>query len=562
MQKLITKHNWTTNNSNNNELNHNNNNILKGNEALITNIIACISVGDIVRSLLGPKSRDKLIVNQYGETVITNDGVTVLKSIKLEHPISRMMVELSSCMDDQNGDGTTSVVVLCSLLLRKSLQLLKGSVSGFNLSSGIHPIKIISGYLNASKIALKTITDLSMKFDIDTNEGRNILEQTCKTTLSSKLVSHTYPILSKLAVESILMARKSINQQQQKQTNKTLSTKTVNIISIPGGLVEQSIVTSSFAIKHSFLNFEPPRNQPIKLVFINFSFLQTKISSNYNVGIIGTDVESILKEEETSIKSIVVSLKRLGVSVVGMEEDLMDSSNRTTQLVLSLFTKAKISVLKPFSNSMIKQLSESLNIYSFSDPLQFKSNSSDIQSKLSTFKSIKQEKIDGETVIFFDPDDSLSQQLPTILLRGSTTMELEETERALHDSLCILRNLIRNPIVVPGGGAFEIESAIQIRKVCSSLGTIESMPMIVFAEALEEIAEVLCYNAGLDHLNMVMQLKNIHKNNPTNFSMGIDLITESICNMFERGVLETLSNKLSQISMATEIVISILKIDE
>ncbi|KAK5584340.1 hypothetical protein RB653_005949 [Dictyostelium firmibasis] len=565
---------YIENDNNNNNNNNNEEPSLEGKDAIFSNIIACISIGDIMKSLLGPKSRDKLIVNKYNEIIVSNDGYTVLKSIQLEHPCSKMMVELSFSMDDQNGDGTTSVVVLSSFLLRKSLKLLNGSSTNNNNNSNsgggsIHPIKIINGFVRASKIAIESIINQSKSFDINTDQGKNLMMQTCKTTLNSKLISHTNPILSKLAIDSILMIS---------NLKGSISTESINIISIQGESVEKSTIHPYFILPHTlitpFYSNSNNSNGDFKFLFLNISFSNSGTTDNKNLVI-----EENINREESNIKSIVISLKKKGISMIGILEDLNIPNSNISNLLLSYLVKAKISVLKPFSFERMKSLSNKLNI-----PIIFDKSEIIKLENLKTFKSIKYQTINNENLIHFENHITQSNHdsdfqnekiiLPTIILRGTTIMELKETGRALHDALCVLRNLVRNPIVVPGGSACEIEASKKINGFFNNsiannnnnnVNRDELLAMISFAESLEEISETLCQNSGIDnHLEVVLKLKQIHLENKTNDSknVGIDLKVNSIGDMFNYGVLETLSNKLAQITMATEIVTSILKIDE
>ncbi|EFA82220.1 Coatamer protein [Heterostelium album PN500] len=584
----LLKYNWNhVNHDDNANLNNNNNNNniegkqgnydrnkhrLAGNDAIFS---TCVAVGDIMRSLLGPRSRDKLLVNQFGEIIITNDGVTVMKSMNLEHPAAKMMVELSSSMDDQNGDGTTSVVLLASLLLRKSLSLIQGSANSsststnnnlFMITSPMHPIRIIHSFMKSSKIALQSINDISTVVDIDSDRGRDILLNTAKTTLNSKLISHLSPTLANLSVDAILMAKKRYGD--------SMTTQSINIFGVTGGLQSESIITQSMIFNYTFLNqlFDPPtKQQSHKLALLNISFTKPRLMSSTTEFEYNSDhfnMTNLVQEEESAIKSVVVALKRASVTIVVMAEQL-DSQSSLSNLALSYFSKAKISVLKPLSRSELNTFSERIGCrYIFSDLQQLKDKN--INDRLVTFKSISQRKIANEYLLFFEPpdvDDVSSQNknsAPTIILMGSTSIELEESKRALHDALCVLRNLVRDRSVVPGGGACEAHAAMNIRMHAKQLSSPqEACAMMAFADALEEIPETLCFNAGLNHLQSLRSLKSSHLSNPDNNKFnGINLKSGEITNMFECGVLETTSNKISQISMANEIVTSILKIDE
>ncbi|KAF2078332.1 hypothetical protein CYY_000316 [Polysphondylium violaceum] len=556
MERLVLDNNW--------KIIINDKENIKGDHALYSNILACLSVGETMKSLLGPKSRDKLIINQYGEIIITNDGITVLKSMNLIHPVSRMMVELSKSMDDQNGDGTTSVVVLCSLLLKKSLSLLKGdSLSNFNISRGIHPIRIMRGFIKASKISIDTIKKISKRFDINSDQGKEILLQVSTTTLNSKLVSHIYPNLPKLAVDSILLAYKF--------SKSNLTTQSVNIVGVSSGSMEDSKILPYFLLPHSLITpFYPKQSnsKEFNIVLLDLLFLNNNNNNSKDITesfqnneiIIKNDkdIESLIQEQESKVKSLVITLKKFGISIVGVG----GNDGTLAPLVRSYFNKAKISVFKPFDRDEFTNLSDRLGISILSDISNLSLNTT--SSFIGKFKNIKQEIIQSRELYHFEPLDTISTP-PTIILYGSTDIELQETKRALHDSLCVLRNLIRDPVVVPGGGACEIQCCNVILSTIAN-ENIDGLEMIVltaFTEALEEIAQILYQNSGIEnHLELILKLKDYHRVNESNASFGIDLRTETMGDMYDLGVLETCSNKLSQISMVTEIVSSILKIDE
>ncbi|KYQ99922.1 Coatamer protein [Tieghemostelium lacteum] len=559
-EKLVLDYNWDID-SNKKQQPNSDNIIYKGYDALYSNILACISIGDIMKSLLGPKSRDKLIVDQFDQVLISNDG-------KIEHPASKMMVELSMSMDEQNGDGTTSVIVLCTYLLRKSLRLLKGN--GFNTKlNGIHPIQIVNGFLRTSKIVLDTIHNLSNRFIVDSEQGRDILLKVCQTTLNSKLVSHTCPILSNFSVELMMILFKSLKNQDNNNNNNNnnndsqddninISTNNINIIDFDGGFIENSRVSKSFIIKSEFVNQFYQSTSPYKVVFLKLPQLirpkemQTisyQLNSNFNI-------ETILLQEENKIKSLVVKLKKNGINLIAIEDDLSSFGN-LLNLFVTFLNKAKISLLKPLSSTEFKRISKLLRIPIIVDINQ-------LTLKPQTFQSISTEVLDNQHSIVLFQDVSITS--PSIILYGSTTVELEESKRALHDSLCVLRNLIRSPIIVPGGGACEIEASIKIQEYLNTqkgISTVESNIMLAYSESLEEYVGTLCTNSGLDHLDIIHKLKQHHKSPlPDSYFYGIDLNTEKIQNMTQIGIIEPLSNKLSQISLSTEILISILKIDE
>ncbi|EGG16641.1 Coatamer protein [Cavenderia fasciculata] len=524
---------------------------------------SCLAVGDVMSSLLGPKSRDKLLVNQYGEIIVTNDGITLLNSINVEHPACRMMVELSKSMDDQNGDGTTSVVILASLLLRKALKLFEGKYYNTNTLGTstttigrISPMRIIKGFMMASKVAIDTINRLSIPFDLKSDIAKRYMLETANTTLNSKLLSHLYPTLASLAVDSIAMAASSLGSgSNNNNNNRTLTVSMIRVLSIQGASINDSFVTND-------------RDQ--------------SFGDEYSL-------RTIVDQQESQIKSMVVLLKRLGVTMLFIQDQSSSGDISISNMALSYFEKAKITVISPLSKEIIDGICEELNIISFSDIQELKSVSA--SSRLVQFESCQYDTIhhnnsNGSTQLLFlknrqsIPDNGNNNNnnnntlvaLPTIILRGTSAIELEETERALHDALCVLCNLTRRPIVVPGGGACEIASSVDIihsidQKRQTSIGggictDIEYTSMLAFSEALEEIPVVLCKNAGADLL-LVERLKVLHrqqiKENQKCF-MGLDLVSkldinndqeeeeQIICDMINSGILETLSNKLSQIT--------------
>eukprot|EP01112_Ceratiomyxa_fruticulosa_P012552 TRINITY_DN3481_c0_g2_i1.p1 TRINITY_DN3481_c0_g2~~TRINITY_DN3481_c0_g2_i1.p1 ORF type:complete len:428 (-),score=72.78 TRINITY_DN3481_c0_g2_i1:57-1340(-) len=379
----------------------------QGRETLVSNIIACRSISQMVKSLLGPVSMEKMIfyppkrgaLLTNDDFIITNDGFTVLSCINVENPAARLLIQLSRGVDLEYGDGTTSVTILAGSVLGKALSLLE---------SGVDPMTIIRAFTKGLKIAEKIATEHSIKFDPHSEDGFNYLHSAAKTSLGSKMVSRSSPLLSEIVVKSVL---------------KCNTMTEPHVVCVDGGLMTDSHLLEGFLLCGNFLNQPKASHSNIALIQFPLTKPQPKNGMGYDV-VVGsaTDVDRILREEESYIKSMVVSLKKLGVDILGIQNDIVHNPLPAT--ALSLLTRAKITVLPLLERSDFNLLKFLTGAKIFTAPeMVTKENSKEFLGKVEG--NIQLYPIDNQNYLFFP-----SRKFSTVVLRGGSNSILAEMKRS------------------------------------------------------------------------------------------------------------------------------------
>ncbi|KAG8228298.1 hypothetical protein J437_LFUL007016 [Ladona fulva] len=499
-----------------------------------SNIAAAKAVADAIRTSLGPRGMDKMIQAANGEVTITNDGATILKQMNLGHPAAKMLVELSKSQDIEAGDGTTSVVVVAGSLLEAAEKLLQ---------RGIHPSNISDAFQRAAIKSVEILKSMSMPLDLCDKES---LVKSASTALNSKVVSQQSSLLAPLAVEAVM---KVIDPA--KDSNVDL--KDIKIIKKLGGTVEDTELIEGLVFTHSGAGTNyPKRIEKAKVALIQFCISPPKTDMDHNVVVSDyAAMDRVLKEERAYILNIVKQIKKSGCNVLLVQKSILRDA--VSDLALHFLDKIKVMVVKDIEREDIEFVTKTLNcrpIASLDHFLPEYFGTAEMVEEITTGSS-KLIKITG----IVNPGRTV-----TVLVRGSNKLVLEEADRSLHDALCVIRCLVKQKALIAGGGAPETELALQLASYAQTITGVDAYCFRAYANALEVIPSTLAENAGLNPIATVTELRNRHAQGEV--TAGINVRKGAVTNILEENVVQPLLVSVSAITLASETVRSILKIDD
>ena len=433
---------------------------------------------------------DKMLVSKDGDVTVTNDGATIVENMSIEHPIAKLLVELSKSQDDESGDGTTGVVVLAGALLEQAQKL---------LDKGIHPLKIIEGFDKACEYALEHLDNISTEINL-TENNNEFLKKAAKTALCSKVVSKYQSQFAEIAVNAILsvadLERKDVNFDMIKVEGK-----------VGGNLGETQLISGIVIDKEMSHPQMAKIIEDAKICILNIPFEPPKPKSKYNIDIKSAeDYKKLYETEQNYFKTMVKNVKATGGRIIN--------------------------------------------------------NFSDIKKeKLGSARVIKEINIGTKNQKMIVIEDCPKKKAITILVRGGSTMIVDEAKRCLHDALCVVRNMLKNPKIVYGGGATEVSCSLYVAEKADNTKTIDQYAIRAFAEALEVIPISLAENSGYNGIEYLANIKAKQKKE-NNHCYGVDCSKEGTMNMMTQGVYEGYNAKRQQIQLATQVCKMILKIDD
>jgi len=501
----------------------------KGREAQKRLILAAKIVADIVKSSLGPKGMDKMLVDSLGDVVITNDGATMLKEMEVEHPAAKIMVELAKAQDAEVGDGTTSVVVLAGALLDKADEL---------IDKDVHPTIIIDGYKKAAEKALETLNKIAKKVDPNDKE---LLKKIASTAMGSKLVATDKEYLAELAVEAILTVKEEVDGRVKVDVDD------VKIEKKPGGSIRDTQLIRGIVLDKEVVHSGmPKRIEKAKIALINAPLEIEKTEFDARINITSPEqMRLFLEEENKMLKEMVDKIKSVGANVVFCQKGIDDIAQH-------YLAKARILAARRIKQSDMEKLAKATGA-------RIITNLEDLsEADLGEAELVEERKVEEDKMIFVE--GCKNPRSVTILIRGGSERVVDEAERSLHDALCVVRDVLIKPAIVAGGGAPEAEAARVIRKWASSLSGREQLAAEKFAEALEAIPLTLAENAGLDTIDIEVELKARHANDEV--WAGVNVYTGKVEDMMKNEVLEPLLVNEQIIKSATEAAAMILRIHE
>lgn len=500
------------------------------------NISAACAIADAVRTSLGPKGMDKMISTPTGDVIITNDGATILNTMQALQPAAKMLVELSKSQDSAAGDGTTTVVVVAGSLLKHSLSL---------LSHGVHPTVVSDSLHKLSLRAVDVLTAMAVPLELS---DRDSLVKSAATSLNSKVVSQYSSLLAPLAVDAVL----SVVDPDKPDL---VDLRDVKIVKKLGGTVDDTHLVRGlvFDKKVSRSGGGPTRVDNAKIAVIQFQISPPKTDIEQSIVVSDySQMDRILKEERNYILSIIKKIRATGCNVLLIQKSILRDA--VTDLSLHYLAKAKILVIKDVERDEIEFITKTLNCLPIANIEHFR------EEKLGFADCVEEVSLgDGGKIVQITGIKDMGRTT-TVLVRGSNQLVLDEAERSLHDALCVVRCLVKKQFLIAGGGAPEIEMSRQLGAWAKVLQGMESYCVREFAEALEVIPYTLAENAGLDPISIVTELRNRHAQGEIN--AGINVRKGQITNILEENVVQPLLVSTSAITLATECVRMILKIDD
>ncbi|MFH1013075.1 MAG: thermosome subunit beta [Thermoplasmatota archaeon] len=501
----------------------------KGKNAQSNNIAAAVAIADTVKSTLGPKGMDKMLVDSSGDIIITNDGATILKEIEVEHPAAKMIVEVAKTQDEECGDGTTTAVILTGELLRQAQNL---------LDQKIHPTVINFGYKLASKKAVETLEKIASTLKIDDTKT---LEQIAITSMASKSARSSKEYLAHIVVEAVTSVLEKENQKI------IVDLDNVQIQKKTGASIEQTeMIKGTILDKQRSHQGMPERIKNAKIALINAAFEIKKTEVDAKIQIKDpTQLQMFLDEEERMITHMVDRVKKSGATVVFCEKAIDDIAEH-------FLAKNGIYAIASVKESDMQKLAKATGA-------RIVANFEDFSASDLGFSGLVEErKIGDEKMTFIS--ECKNPRAVSILLRGGTDHVVDEVERAVHDALSVVKLAVEDQKITAGGGASAAELALCLREYSLTVGGREQMAIEAFAIALEVIPKTLAENAGFDPIDVMLEMRSAHKKGMK--YAGVNAETGKTDDMMKAHVVEPLRVSRQQILSASEAARMILRIDD
>ena len=501
----------------------------KGNQAQRNNITAAKTIAEIVRTSLGPRGMDKMLVNNLGDVTITNDGATILKEMDIQHPAAKMMVEISKATDNEVGDGTTSTVVLAGSLLSKAEEL---------ISKGVHSTVIVDGYRMASEKAIEILKNASTKVD---PEDRQMLGKIARTSMASKLVSVNSEPLSKIVVDAVIaVAEKADGHYKVDIDNIKIEKKA-------GGSIEDTKLIQGIVLDKEVVHGAmPKRIEEAKIALLNAALEIEKPEMSAEIRISEPQqMHMFLEEENRMLKSMVDKISASGANVLLCQKGIDD-------LAQHYLAKEGILAVRRVKESDMNNLAKATGgrVLSNIDELS--------ADDLGYAKLVEERKVETDKWVFVE--GCKNPKALSILIRGGSQRVVDEAERSVHDAIMAVKDVVEYPYVTVGAGAPEVYISQKVREWSASLSGRSQLAVERFADSVEEIAIALAENAGMDPLDTQTQLRA--KAALAKPKYGVDVINGKVTDMAAKDVYEPLKVKEQIISAATEVSSMILRIDD
>lgn len=496
----------------------------RGRSAQKNNIMAAKAVGGAVASTLGPRGRDKLLVDNLGDVLITNDGATVLEELDVQHPAAKMIVQVAKVVDEQTGDGTTSSVILASELLSKADELLEKK---------IHPSVIVESYKKAADKAIELLAEISKKSESDDD-----LIKIASTAMNSKAVSGNKEYLSKLVVE----AAKAVYEKEKNSADLDR----INIIQKHGKSLKDTELIKGVVIDKEVVHSRMPKKiEGAKIVLLNLSLENKKTEFTSKIHIdSANDMSAFLDQEEAIIKEMVDKVINSGANVVFCQKGIDDLAQHfLAKKGILAARRVKKSDMERIAKSTGARIVTTLEDLSADD--------------IGTCGKVEEQKIGDEKLIFVR--DAPKNAAVAIIIRGANKYFTDEAERALHDSLCVVRNTLEDGLYVPGGGATEMFLSEKLKEFSKEFSGREQLAVLAFAESLEAIPKTLAENAGLNAMDIILSIRAAQ--NP-NIGVNVLDMENHVQNTLEAGIVEPIRSKKQIIRSASEAAELILRIDD
>ncbi|KAJ5835771.1 Chaperone tailless complex polypeptide 1 [Penicillium robsamsonii] len=502
-----------------------------GTEAVKSHIVAAKTVASIVKSSLGPRGLDKILISADGDITVTNDGATILGQMEITNNVAKLLVELSQSQDEEIGDGTTGVVVLAAAMLEQASDL---------IDKGIHPIRIADGYDQACEIAVAELDRISDEITFSSDDTTNLLK-VAKTSLGSKIVSKSHDQFAKIAVDAVL----SVADFERKDVDFEL----IKVDGKVGGSLEDSLLVHGVIVDKDFSHPQMPDEvRDAKLAILTCPFEPPKPKTKHKLDI--TSVEEFKKlqdYEKEKFTEMIQQLKDSGANLVICQWGFDDEANH-------LLLQNDLPAVRWVGGPEIELIAIATNgriVPRFEDLTSDKLGSAGVVREMS-FGTTREKML----VI----EECANTRAVTIFVRGSNKMIIDEAKRSLHDALCVVRNLVRDNRVVYGGGAAEIACSIAVEDAAVKSPGIEQYAMRAFADALDAVPLALSENSGLSPIETLASIKS-RQVKEKNTRLGVDCMMTGTNDMREHFAIDPLIGKRQQLLLATQLCRMVLKIN-
>lgn len=501
----------------------------KDKDAQRNNITAAKLVAELVKSSLGPRGMDKMLVDPLGDVTITNDGATILKDIDVQHPAAKMMVEVSKSIDNEVGDGTTSSVVVAGSLLEKAEEL---------IDKGVHPTLIVDGYKKCSIKANEILRTIATKVDASDNV---ILNKISETSMSSKMVSANSKHLSKIVVDAILAAADGTGDEYHVDIDN------IKVDKKPGGSIDDtSLVRGMILDKEVAHAAMPKRIEDAKIALVNSPLEIEKTEIDAKISISSPEqIQSFMDEENRILKNMVDKVISAGANILVCQKGIDD-------LAQHYLSKANVLAVRSVKDSDMAKLSRATGGRIVTNIEELSTND------LGYSKLVEERKVESDKWVFIE--GCKNPKALSVLIRGGSQRVVDEAERSIHDALMSVKDVLEYPYITAGGGAPEAVVAQRLREWSVSLPGREQLAAEKYADALDSIPLTLARNAGMDVIDTQVQLHSKISDSRTP-KIGIDVMNAKIADMSSKGIYDPLAVKENIINSATETASLILRID-
>ena len=500
-----------------------------GKEALRINIMVAKAVSEVMRTTLGPKGMDKMLIDSLGDITITNDGATILNEMDVQHPIGKLLVEIAKTQDDEVGDGTTTAVVLAGALLDEAEKLIE---------KNIHPTVIISGFKKGLDAAIQYLTKIAIPVDRD---NIDVLKKVAATSMHGKISETVKDQFAELAARAVSMIK------EQRGDRWIADLDNVQLVKKHGGSLLDTQLIQGVVIDKEVVHAAMPKkitNAKIALLDAPLEVEKPEIDAEIRIQD-PTQIKAFLDEEENILRGYVDKLKSIGANVIFTTKGIDD-------IAQYYLAKAGIMAVRRVKRSDIEKLAKATGA-------RIATSIKDLKPEdLGTAGLVEERKVGEEKMVFVE--QCPNPRAVTILIRGAADRVLDEAERSINDALHVTRDLFRDPRIVPGGGAFEIEVARRLREWGRKLPGKEQLAVMRYAEAVEKVPEILALTAGLDPVDAIAELRSRHDKGE--LDAGVDVLGGKITRMSELNIWDPLIVKMQVMRSATEAAIMVLRIDD
>jgi len=501
----------------------------RGKEAQRNNITAAKVVAEIMRTSLGPRGMDKMLVSSFGDATITNDGVTILKEMEVQHPAAKMMVEVAKVTDQEVGDGTTSVVILAGALLDRAEKL---------IDKNIHSTTIVDGYSKAAERALSICDKIAIEVD---PTDRGMLRKVAMTAMASKMVSENREFLANLAVDAVLQVAKKQDGKYKVEIDD------IKVEKKPGGSITDTKLIQGVALDKEVVHAGMPKvvkNAKVALLNVPIEIEKTEFDAKLNIET-PEQMKAFMDEETKMIREMVEKIASTGANVVVCQKGIDDMAQYLlAKKGIYAVRRVKESDMEKLAKAAGSKMIMNLDMVSPTD--------------LGEAETVEERKLGEDKWTFVEGCKNPGSV--TLLVRGGTERVVDEAERSVKDALCSVRDVVQTPKVVAGGGAVEFEAATQLRSWAQTLSGREQLAALEFADAMESIPLTLAENAGLDPLDIQVELRSKHEKGGK--WAGVDIFEGKVKDMSKLDVYEPLAVKEQIIKSAGEAASMILRIDD